>query len=114
MVAVRSFTPGDAPAQTSAPTDRRMSDATSAQSRIGAFASAFDPDPRAVPAVARGLGIDGLLFDAYGAGFSIPDLSGSGRREFRQVLSAQDVQLVGLRGELGPKGLGPGADVDRL
>src|SRR5581483_11741339 len=42
-----------------------------------------------------------------------PDLSGSGRREFLHLLSSQDQRLVGLRWDAGPKGLAPGADVDR-
>jgi sugar phosphate isomerase/epimerase len=55
-----------------------------------------------------------VLFDAYGATLRIPDLSATGRREFLHVLSNESQQLVGLQGDLGPKGFGPGADVDRL
>jgi sugar phosphate isomerase/epimerase len=45
---------------------------------------------------------------------SIPELSQTGRREFRHVLAAQEIELVGLQGDLGAKGLGPGADIDRV
>ena len=43
----------------------------------------------------------------------VTSLSGSGRREFRGVLASQDERLIGLRAEIGPAGIGLGADVDR-
>jgi sugar phosphate isomerase/epimerase len=82
--------------------------------RLSIVASTVSSDPRVAPSRARELGFSGLLFDAYSSSLNIPDLSASGRREFRHVLSAQDQQLVGLRWDTGPKGLGPGADVDRV
>jgi sugar phosphate isomerase/epimerase len=63
--------------------------------------------------MARAAGFAGLQFDASSTALRLPELSLSGRREFRHLLSAQDQQLVGLRHDLGSKGLGPGADVDR-
>jgi sugar phosphate isomerase/epimerase len=77
-------------------------------------AAALSTDPREAVLLARRAGFAGLLFDAYSAGLNITDLSMTGRREFRHILSAQDRQLVGLRVDLGVKGFGPGADVDRL
>jgi hypothetical protein len=77
-------------------------------------ASALSTDPREATLRARQLGFAGLLFDAYGTGLTITDLSATGRRDFRHMLSAQDRQLVGFRVDLGVKGFGPGADVDRL
>lgn len=77
-------------------------------------ASALTTDPRQAPALARQAGFAGLLFDAYSAALHFTDLSTTGRREFRHLLSSQNQQLVGLRVDLGPKGFGPGADVDRL
>jgi len=77
-------------------------------------ASALSTDPREAVLSARKAGFAGLLFDAYSAALNITDLSVTGRREFRHILSAQDRQLVGLRVDLGVKGFGPGADVDRL
>ena len=77
-------------------------------------ASALSSDPREAAAAARRGGFAGLLFDAFSSTLTIGDLSGTGRREFRHVLAGQDCQLVGLRVELGIKGFGPGADVDRL
>jgi len=77
-------------------------------------ASALSSDPREAALLARRAGFAGLLFDAYSAALTITDLSSTGRREFRHILSAQDRQLVGFRVDLGVKGFGPGADVDRL
>jgi sugar phosphate isomerase/epimerase len=77
-------------------------------------ASTFSTDPREAAVLARRAGFAGLLFDAYSSALNITDLSSTGRREFRHVLSAQDRQLVGFRVDLGIKGFGPGADVDRL
>ena len=81
--------------------------------KIGITGSAFEGDLRSVPQRARVLGFDGLQFDAYSNTLNIPDLPPSGRREFLRLLSSQDRQLVGLRFDVGPKGFGPGADVDR-
>src|SRR5437764_13218959 len=81
--------------------------------KLAVVASAVSNDPRAAPTRARELGFAGLLFDAFSGALDIPDLSASGRREFRHVLSAQDRQLVGLRWDAGPRGFGPGADVDQ-
>jgi sugar phosphate isomerase/epimerase len=77
------------------------------------MASALSSDPREAPRLARQAGFGGVVFDAFSTSLSIPDLSSSGRREFRQLLSRESQQLVGLRADLGPRGFGPGADVDR-
>jgi sugar phosphate isomerase/epimerase len=82
--------------------------------KLAVVAAALSNDARQAPRVARTLGFDGLLFDAYGPVLSLPDLSQSGRREFRHVLAAESRGLVGLRADLGPKGLTIGVDVDRV
>ena len=82
--------------------------------KLSVVAAAVSQDPRLAPTRAREAGFSGLLFDAYSSALNIPDLSASGRREFRQVLSAQDQQLVGLRWDAGPRGLSIGADVDQV
>src|SRR4051812_44786368 len=82
--------------------------------RVSVIAASLGDDPRATPRVARQLGFAGLLIDAFGTALDLTGLSTTGRREYRQVLSSADQQLVGLRVELGPKGFGPGADVDRV
>jgi sugar phosphate isomerase/epimerase len=87
---------------------------STAARKYSVLATALTPDAREAPAIARRLGFDGLLFDAFAADLDVPSLSTTGRREFRHVLSAQNRQLVGLRVDLGAKGFGPGADIDRL
>ena len=82
--------------------------------RLAVTASALSSDPRQAITLARQLGFAGLLFDAFGSSLTVGELSATGRREFRHVLADQDRQLVGLRVDLGVKGFGPGADVDRL
>lgn len=81
--------------------------------KLGVVASALSPDPRVAPGLARSAGFQGLQFDARSNAVDIAELSGTGRREFRHMLSSRGQELVGLRHDLGSKGLGPGADVDR-
>jgi sugar phosphate isomerase/epimerase len=81
--------------------------------KLAVVASAFSPDPRVAPQMARRAKFNGLLFDARSASLDIPEMSATGLREFRHLLGAQDQQLVGLHHDLGSKGLGPTADVDR-
>jgi sugar phosphate isomerase/epimerase len=82
--------------------------------QFGVFASAIGSDPRQVVRVTREMGFEGVQFDARSPGMNLTELSASGRREFRRILSSQEQQLVGLRAEIGAAGLGPGADVDRV
>ena len=77
-------------------------------------AAALSNDPREAARVSREMGFAGVQLDAYGAGMRMPDLSATGRREFRQMVAAQNQQIVSFRVDLGSKGFGPGADVDRL
>jgi sugar phosphate isomerase/epimerase len=81
---------------------------------LAVVAEALSLDPREAAAAARGNGFDGLQFDAFASGLDFTTLSQTGRREFRNVLSSSDQQLIGLRVDVGPKGFGPGADIDRL
>ncbi len=78
------------------------------------FASALHTDPRQAVSLARVNGFAGVMFDAYATALSLPDLSQSGRREFRHVLSSVDRTLSGLRTDCGRQGLSIGADVDRV
>jgi len=82
--------------------------------RIGVFASALSADPRITARTAREIGFAGVQFDAVSFGIDLTTLSGSGRRELRGILAAQDRELIGLRADAGSKGLGLGADVDRV
>src|SRR5262245_51884446 len=81
--------------------------------RLSVVAAALTNDPRGAARLSRQLGFRGLLFDAYSNALNIPDLSASGRREFRNILASHDQQLVGLRADLHSKGLSAGTDVDR-
>ena len=45
---------------------------------------------------------------------NLTELSESGKRDFRHLLAAQNVQLAALAVEIGAKGIGRGADVDRV
>ncbi len=82
--------------------------------KFAVVASALSADAREAAGLARELGFSGLQFDAYSPALRIPELSGTGRREFLRVLAGQNQELVGLRVDAGPKGFGPGADVDRM
>ncbi len=85
----------------------------SERTRFAVVSHALSTDPRTAPRLAREAGFAGVHFDAYSTGLSLPELSATGRREFRSVLTGQNQDLVGLRYDLGSKGFGPGADVDR-
>jgi len=78
------------------------------------LASALSDDPREAPRLARQYGFRGVQFDAYGTRLSLPELSQSGRREFRHMVAAQSQLVAGLRAGVGIKGLAPGADIDQV
>src|SRR5688500_13702811 len=82
--------------------------------QLSIVAAALTDDPKQAPRIARQAGFAGIQFDAYGSALSIPTLSTTGRKEFRHALAAQNLQLASLRADLGPKGFGRGADIDRL
>lgn len=77
-------------------------------------AGVLDEDARSAAAKAKHVGVDGLEFPAYSGTLRLPDLSTTGRREFRHVLSGQQQEIAAVRVDCGPKGLGPGADVDKV
>jgi sugar phosphate isomerase/epimerase len=81
--------------------------------RIGIVSAAMSLDPREAVARSRQAGFAGILFDAYSPHLSLPELSQSGRREFRGVLSGQDQELIGLRADVEGKGFSPSTDIDR-
>ena len=85
----------------------------SARFHFGVVAAALTDQVRDAGRLARVAGFDGVLVEAYSPALDLPALSVTGRREFLRTLSSQDRQLVGLRVELGRKGLGPAADVDQ-
>lgn len=82
-------------------------------SSISVFAPAVGNDLRSAPRIARELGFSGVQVPLAWAGVDLATLSMTGLREVRHVLSGQEQQLVSIQLDLGAKGLGPGADVDR-
>src|SRR4051794_17633555 len=91
-----------------------MATAPSPSNQLAVAATAMSDDPRRAPKVARRLGFAGVAFWAVLPSLDLTQLSATGRREFRHILSSQDQQLAGLWADIGPKGFGPGADVDRV
>lgn len=81
--------------------------------RIGIVASALSSDAREAVRLARVANIGGLLFHAYSTSLDLTTLSASGQREFRNIISSQQRTIIGLRCDVGPKGLALGADVER-
>jgi sugar phosphate isomerase/epimerase len=82
--------------------------------RYAVTASTFSTDPRDAVESVRKSAFDGVVFDAVSPVFDLTTLSDTGRREFRHVLSSRDLTAVALQVDVGPKGFGPGADLDRL
>jgi sugar phosphate isomerase/epimerase len=81
---------------------------------ISVTSSALTSDPRVAPRLAREAGFGGLIYPALNSSLALPDLSATGKREFRHLLSAQQQQLVAIQFDLGSKGFGTGVDVDHL
>jgi sugar phosphate isomerase/epimerase len=79
---------------------------------LAVVAAAMDEDIRAAAKTARGLGFAALQLDVRLGDLDLTELSQSGRREVRSVLRSSDLDLAGLRLDLGARGLGPGADID--
>jgi sugar phosphate isomerase/epimerase len=87
---------------------------TSLAKRLAVLASVISDDAREAPALARGAGFSGVVYEAFGTSLNLPELSATGRRDFRRALGASDCKLVALRAELGRHGLMRGGDIDRL
>lgn len=81
---------------------------------LAIVSAAISADPRQAAAGARAAGFAGLVFDAFTGSLDLTELSQTGRREFRHLLSTHNQSLVALNIDLGGKGLAPGADIDRI
>jgi hypothetical protein len=81
---------------------------------VSVFAGVLSDDPREAMALSRAMGFGGLVFYAHARTLNLPELSGTGRREFSHTLRKNAQTLVAIRADIGPKGLAPGADLDRL
>ena len=86
---------------------------TDLNKRLSILAAALSPDARQAASTARTLGFAGVLFDAVTPALDLTTLSQTGRREFRHVISSNNLQLVGLRHDLGPSGFSRNANVER-
>lgn len=84
------------------------------QFQFGVLSTTFGGDLREAASQSRKAGFDGLLVPAFTPSLRVTELSSTGKRDVRHVLSSQDQTLVGLSVEIGKKGFGPGADVDRI
>ena len=80
--------------------------------RPAVVAAALSEDFRAAAKLAREAGFAAIQLGQRLGGLDLLSLSQSGRRELRSILRAEALELVGLRLDLGGKGLGPGADID--
>jgi len=81
---------------------------------VSVVSQALSVDIRQAIVSAAQLGFAGVQCDAFSPNFRLVDLSITGQREFQRLLANQSQRLVSLRMELGPQGLMPGADIDRL
>src|SRR5688572_222066 len=81
---------------------------------VSVMASALSADAREAMAISRGMGFGGIVFDAHSRTLDLPALSMTGRREFAHLLRSNAQTLVAIRADIGPKGLCPGSDIDRL
>lgn len=80
---------------------------------LAAVATALSSDARTAARTARQLGLAGLLLDVRSSQLDLTQLSQTGRRELRQVLASNNVQLAGVRMDLSTPGLIGNTDIDR-
>jgi sugar phosphate isomerase/epimerase len=80
--------------------------------RLAVVAAAFSDDFREALKLAQAAGFGALQFEPRIGNLDLTTVSQSARRELRSILRAADLDIVGLRFDMGNKGLGPGADID--
>lgn len=80
---------------------------------ISIVATAFADDVREAARQSRSAGFGGLVFDAAMAGAQLLELSQTGQREVRHILSSHDQALVALNVRVPAKGFRPEADVEQ-
>ncbi len=79
---------------------------------VSVVATAVAADLRSAPKAARTLGFSGLQLPMVFGNVDLRELSATGLREVRQLLASQQQRLVAIIVDIGPKGFGPGADID--
>jgi sugar phosphate isomerase/epimerase len=89
-----------------------MSGSTGKARPLAIVAAAIGDDLRAAAGSARSLGFSALQLDIRLGELDLTRLSQSGRREVLAILRSRDLELAGLRFDLGAKGLAVGADID--
>jgi sugar phosphate isomerase/epimerase len=82
--------------------------------KLSVVASALSADPRRAPRLARQLGFSGVQFDVVWGTLDITSLASSGLRELRHLFASESQQVIGVRTELGARGLMPSADIDHV
>jgi sugar phosphate isomerase/epimerase len=80
--------------------------------RPAVLAAALSDDFRAAAKIAHAAGFAGIQLTPRIGSLDLLSLSQSGKRELRSILRGENLELVGLRLDLGAKGFAPGADVD--
>jgi sugar phosphate isomerase/epimerase len=80
--------------------------------RPAVVAAALSEDFRAAVKLARAAGFAAVQMGPRLGGLDLLTLSQSDKRELRAILRVEALEMVGLRLDLGGKGLGPGADID--
>jgi sugar phosphate isomerase/epimerase len=80
--------------------------------RLGVVAPAMGDDIRVASRAARAAGFSGVQLDPRMGELDLLSLSQSGRRELISILRANELELIGLRLDLGAKGLAAGSDID--
>jgi len=84
------------------------------QPQLGVVACALDAEPRSAFQLARRAGFAGVQLQWRSKQLDLTTLSNTGRRELRALLRSSDLGLVGVRIDLGGRGIGPDADVDAV
>jgi sugar phosphate isomerase/epimerase len=80
--------------------------------RPAVVAAALSDDFRSAVKLAHAAGFAAIQMEPRLGGLDLPSLSQTGNRELLAILRADGLEMVGLRLDLGGKGLGPGADID--
>jgi sugar phosphate isomerase/epimerase len=87
---------------------------TGLSGRVAVVASALHEDLRLAVKIAQEAGFAGVQLDPRMGAIDLLGLSQSGRRELLGLLRSHQLEPVGLRVDLGAKGISAGADIDAV
>lgn len=82
--------------------------------KLAVAAAIFDPDLRNAAPAARQAGFTGLQIAPFSPALDLTTLSTTGKKDLLNLLRNNQLQLVGLNIDLGPKGFASGADIDAI